>query len=357
MKIKSLIATVFLYLQAGIGYTQLQYSKIDSIIEHHVKNKSFEGTILIADSSEITYNRSFGFKDLNREERIDDHTRFSIASITKMFTSIVILQLIEENRLELSENLEQLLSTYEIPNSELITVHHLLIHISGLPNESDSIYHKRVEPEEFIATSVLNKPNQINSFNYNNLDYILLGKIIERIENTTWQESVQNRMLDKIGMKETGFLKHSKKPENFANSFNIDANDIRKQDRDWYYENYYAAGSMYSSAIDLFKFHRALDGDELLNSESKSILEKSYPEYNYAGYGVWNYKYPFLKSQPRLMERRGAILGSNSVIVRFLDQDKCIIILSNNNKFNPDTFGNQENLKEALIREIGKTSR
>ena len=356
MKIKHLIATLFLIIQTGFGYTQIQYSKIDSIIEHHVENNYFEGAILIADSSEVIYHKSFGFKDLEKKDSITNDTHFSIASITKMFTSIVILQLIEENKLKISDNLEHLLPEFKIPQSEQITVHHLLLHISGLPNESDSIYHQKVLPEEFIVKTISNDRNKINSFNYANIDYILLGKIIEKIDQKPWQESIQERILDKVGMEETGFLGQSKKPENFANSFNIDSTNLRKKDRPWHYENYYAAGSMYSTTSDLFKFHKALEGNLLLNAESKIILGKSYPEFNYAGYGVWNYNYPFLESQPKLMERRGSILGSNSVIIRFLDQNKCFIILSNNNKFNPDTFGDQESLKESLIKEIGKTS-
>ena len=54
------------------------------------------------------------------------------------------------------------------------------------------------------------------------------------------------------------------------------------------------------------------------------------------------------------MERRGGILGANSVLIRMLESNKTIIILSNNNKFNPDSFGNTEGMKEALMIELVK---
>lgn len=83
----------------------------------------------------------------------------------------------------------------------------------------------------------------------------------------------------------------------------------------------------------------------------------SYPEYNHAGYGVWNDHYPFSKAEPRVIERRGGMKGSNSVLARMLDTNQAIVILSNNSRFNPDSFGDITNLREELIIELGRASR
>jgi hypothetical protein len=109
---------------------------------------------------------------------------------------------------------------------------------------------------------------------------------------------------------------------------------------------------MYSTSTDVLKLDLALYGDELLGEESKSAMYTSYPEYNYAGYSVWTYRYPYCDAKPLLMERRGSILGANVVMVRFLESRHSLIILSNNDRFNPDSFGDSENLREALIRTI-----
>ncbi|MGB0840005.1 MAG: hypothetical protein ACPGXL_07695, partial [Chitinophagales bacterium] len=92
----------------------------------------------------------------------------------------------------------------------------------------------------------------------------------------------------------------------------------------------------------------------LLNEDSKQKLAISHPEYGYVGYSVWNYNYPFLDNQPLVMERRGGILGSNVVLVRLTDLNRTIIILSNNNRFDTDSFGDTDNLKEAILMHIGK---
>jgi hypothetical protein len=107
---------------------------------------------------------------------------------------------------------------------------------------------------------------------------------------------------------------------------------------------------MYSTAEDLLKLHLALSEGKLVNEESQRMMYKSYPEYNYSGYSVWTYPYPYSSTTPLIMERRGSILGAQSVIVRFLDTKDCIVILNHNGQFNPDSFGDPENLKEKIIQ-------
>ncbi|GMQ24321.1 hypothetical protein Aoki45_10030 [Algoriphagus sp. oki45] len=326
--------------------------ELDSLIGFHVELKSFEGTVCVAEQGEIIYQKSHGFKDEAQSQPIDSETRFGIASITKMITSILILQLNQEGKLQLDQSLNELLPEMEIPGAKNITVHHLLLHISGLPNEKDQAYNRVLSPNEFVAETLKNgsKSRGFEKFNYANLDFVLLGLIAEKIEGQTWQKLVDERVLKPLGMNETGFLKKGDLPENFAHTFSIAKGGKRIADPDFYIENFYAAGSMYSTVSDLLKLDQALYGAKLLSDESKKKFYTSYPEYNYTGYGVWTYSYPYAKGNPLIMERRGGILGSNSVLVRFLDSNQTLIILSNNDQFNPDSFGDPENLREGIIQ-------
>jgi len=340
-----------------ISYAQVNIEKVDSIVQSAVINELFEGTILVADSGDIVYQKSFGFIDEETAIAIENSMSFGIASITKMFTSIIILQLVEEGKFQLNDKLDVLLPNLKIPKSNKITVHHLLLHISGLPNEDDEIYTQLKSPQEFVSETMENKLNRLGKFNYANIDYVLLGLIIEKYDNTNWESSVEKRILEKTSMIQTGFLKSGKYPNNFAYTFSYKGDNKREIDPLFYIENFYSAGCMYSTAEDLLKLDQAMYGDALLSRNSKELMFKSYPEYNYSGYSVWTYNYPFAPSKPKVMERRGGILGANSVLIRFLDTNKTIIILSNNDRFNPDSFGNMEGLKEALMIETSKTSR
>jgi len=336
------------------AHAQMNTVTVDSIVQSAVNDKSFEGTILIAEQGEIQYQKSFGHADAQQRVAIANDMTFSIASITKMLTALVILQMVEDGKLKLDDPLVELLPEIDVPKANKITVHHLLLHISGLPNEKNEIYAVETKPAEFVAQTLTNKRNKFGAFNYANIDYVLLGLIIEKLDGRSWQKSIQERILDKAGMEETGFLKRGNYPDNFVYTYNIDKKENRIQDPLFYIENFYAAGCMYATAKDLLKLDQAMYGETLLNESSKELMYTSYPEYNYSGYSVWTYNYPFAPSQPRVMERRGGILGANSALIRMLDSNRTIIILSNNDQFNPDSFGDTGGLKEALMIEVAK---
>ncbi|TMM53721.1 beta-lactamase family protein [Maribacter algarum] len=352
--VRILIAISFLFLKGIHGNAQLDTARIDSIVQKSVSSDAFEGTVLIADKGNIVYQESFGFNDSDNRTPVTNTSHFSIASVTKLFTAIAIMQLIEKDKFQLTDNLETLLPELDIPKGKKITVHHLLLHISGLPNENDAIYLKAKTPKVFISETLAQKGSRFGSFNYANIDYVLLGLLIEKYDKTSWEESIKNRILGPLKMENSGFLKKDVYPEDFAYPFSYNAEGKRQKDPLFFIENFYAAGCMYATSEDLLKLDQGLYGNQLLSEKSKELMYTSYPEYNYSGYSVWTYNYPFSESQPRIMERRGGILGANSVLIRMLDTNKTIIILSNNNKFNPDSFGNKESLKEALTIEVAK---
>lgn len=358
--IRPLLLSLLLVLAGSPWLTGQTYAPdLDSIFRAAVHDYAFEGVVLIADQGKTVFHRSAGYRDAGKTRPVDNDTRFGIASITKMITAVVVLQLYEEGKLELTDDLAQLLPDLDIPNAGDITIHHLLLHISGLPNEDDRTFLKPVSPQEFVRETIGDgkRIDSPGSFNYANVDYVLLGLVIEAVEKKTWQQSVQERFIDRLQLDNTGFLARDRLPENYAGSFSFNTQGERVPDPAFYIENYYAAGCMYSDAADLLKIDQALYDAAFLKEETRKRMFRSYPEYNYTGYSVWTYNYPFLDSQPRLMERRGGILGNNCVLVRFLDSNKTLIILSNNNRFNPDTFGQTQALKEALIMAMAQGGR
>lgn len=327
---------------------------IDRIVQKKVDEEYFSGVVMVADNGQPIYQKAFGYNYEKAKDPVRLDSRFGIASVTKTFTSIVILQLIEEKKLSLDATLDQLLPQFEIENADQISIHHLLLHISGLPNEKDKVYHQYLAPEQVVETSLKNKKNTFGAFTYNNIDYILLGLIIEKIEQKKWEEVVKSRILIPLKMDETGFLEYGNYPKRFAYTYHVGKNGKLTQDPFFYIENFYAAGAMYATAQDLLKLDQALYRESLLSKGSIKTLSTSYPEYNYTGYSVWNYKYPFIDSKPTIMERRGGILGANVVLIRLTDFNRTIIILSNNDAFNPDSFGDKNNLREAIIRILGQ---
>lgn len=351
---QTFLFTIFLTLGlVSFGFSQASKNlKISQSVEGYVNENGFSGTVLVAQEGQPIFHKSYGLAYYSRPDTIQNNYHFSIASVTKLFTSIRILQLAEKGALELHQPLITYLPEYATLISQKVTIHHLLLHISGLPKEKNKVYRHRYKPAALLEQVFkVGKMNTFESFNYNNVDYVLLGLVIERLTNNPWEEEIKKHILSPIEMTETGFLAYGYYPKKFAYTYSNKRHGLQ-QDPLFYIENFYAAGSMYSTTLDLLKLDQALYSNELLTDESKKILSQSYPEYNYAAYGVWNYEYPFVNEQPTVMERRGGILGANVVLVRLTDDHYTIIILSNDDRFNPDSFGDSENLREILIQAL-----
>ncbi|MEM1217546.1 MAG: serine hydrolase domain-containing protein [Bacteroidota bacterium] len=326
--------------------------KIQSAVEAYLSETGFSGTVLVAKSGESIFHQSYGLAYRATPDTIQNNYHYSIASITKLFTSIRILQLVEAGQLDLFTPVIAYLPMYRGLIKEEVCPHHLLLHLSGLPEEKNRFFWFE-KPIEELTLGVLKKGKKeaFNTFNYNNIDYILLGLLIEEVTGKSWEENIQTYILNVLGLQETGFLAYGDYPEDFAYPYSQKGKSL-KQDRFFQIENFYAAGCMYSTSEDLLRLDQALYTDQLLLEKGRELLGQSFPEVDYVGYSVWNYRYPFLKEQPQIMERRGGIQGTNVVLVRLLEQKYTVIILSNDDRFNPDSFGDPTNLREKLIQAL-----
>ena len=319
--------------------------RIDSAVTTYLTRTGFSGTILVAAEGEPVYLRTVG-------DSLTDGSRYAIASVTKLFTSIRILQLVDEGQIALDSPVVHYLPRYADRISAQLTPHHLLLHVSGLPTEADSLYTTRRSARDMVEAALNAAPaREPGSFVYNNVDYLLLGLLIEIVTGSGWQQNISEHILDPLGMSETGFLAAGNLPVRFAYPYHQTETGLER-DSARHIENFGAAGAMYATVADLLKLDRALYTDVLLSPASRERLAVSYPEYNYVGYGVWNYRYPFVDAQPTVMERRGHIGGATCVLVRLTVDDYTIVILSNDDRFNPDSFGDDTNLREMLIRAL-----
>lgn len=346
-----ILAAIFLFPPSSL-FSQTIETHLSSAVEAYVGEKGFSGTILVAKEGQPILHQSYGLAYYATPDTLENNYHYAMASITKLFTSIRILQLVEAGRLGLDSAVIDYLPGFKDHISRPIKIHHLLLHLSGLPEERDKLYRRHHSPKEMLD-EVLSYPskNQFGRFNYNNIDYILLGLIIEKLSGRSWEEEIEGAILQPLEMTETGFLAYGDYPCNFAYSYSKKWYGM-VQDPLFYIENFFAAGSMYSSSGDLLKLDQALYGEHLLKERGKALLNQYFPEYKFAAYGVWNYDYPFVAAKPRIMERRGKILGANVVLVRIPEDHFTLIILSNDDRFNPDSFGDEGNLREILIRAL-----
>lgn len=320
-----------------------QQDSLQSFIQSYVTKNGFDGTILVQQDSAIIYHESFGIADRRFDVAINNETIYNIASITKAFTAVLILQLVEQGKLELNKPFKTYLPEYPDKVSLKVTLHQLLNHNSGVvlidtvssvdnamkyglgifqtPYTSDQIL------KSFWDKPLANKPG--TKFTYNNADYIILGKIIEKIYRKTYEEVLYEKILRPLDMHNSGVMHEKDIIKNLASTYFKDKNSvIFINSLPMFIENWYAAGAMYCSSSDLLKFSNALYGLKLINKRSlDSMLTPGLDDY---GYGVW------IKGlgDERRMERYGQIMGINAVWMKFLNKTTTIIILSNTNVAN-----------------------
>lgn len=319
-------------------------------LENYLANQSFSGAVLVKNSEGEIAQMVSGTTNENQTQVMNPDARFRIASITKLFTAVIIMQLADEGKLTLTSTVSEFLNYNGIAHADKITVKDLLQHTSGLQKESNASYLKAYSPDELIekfATKKAKEPGQEHF--YNNVDFLLLGRIIEVTTGNSFEENLKSRILAPLEMKNSGLITTHALPEGIVPDFKV-KNGNRRESMKIHVENFWAAGSMYSTASDLLRFAEALKKRSLLSEQSTKELFTSSASLGYVALGCWTFNSPFINGQPRIMERRGEILGSTSALMTHLDGPETVIVLSNTNEFRPETFGVSDNLKEYLFK-------
>lgn len=319
----------------------LKSEKIDELIGLYTDYEGFNGSVLVAHEGEIIYKKGFGLADMewNISNQID--TKFRIASVTKSFTAMLIMQLVAENKLDLQQPIRTYLPDYPKPNSDLITIHHLLTHTSGTVRDyKNNIpinkYPDRQHPErlieEFSGLPLEFTPGE--RFSYSNSGYMVLGVIIETITGKAFETVLQEKILDPLGMKNTGvdkhrpLIKHRAKGyfKGFGDYFNADYIDM---------SNIPAVGNMYSTVEDMLLWDQALYSEVLLPIKFMNLIFTEYiPDHDYGGhhgYG-WELKERSIGNTIDKIEtigHSGAVQGFCALFTRIPSSKSAIILLNN----------------------------
>lgn len=250
-------------------------SKINSFLDT-LNSETFSGVILVAKNDSIFEQRAYGYSNIENKVRIDENTRFHIASVTKSFTAVGILKLFEEGKLELYKPIGNYLDDY--PNQRVldsVTIHQLLIHTAGTKaiygEEYQSSNKNRYrELEDFLPLfandSLHFSPG--SKYEYNGGGFVLLGLIIEEVTGENYFDYLQKNVFDPVGMNDTKALEIDGINFNTADGYSIYLReDGSLAKNDYLISKASGASGHYSTAEDLFKFSRALRNYELLDKK------------------------------------------------------------------------------------------
>lgn len=325
------VANILITSYSAIAQTK-QY---EDVVHRYAKDHHFNGALIITTRGKLVYQASAGIANRSDNSPVTQDTKFKIASITKTFTAVLILQLMEEGKLRLEDTIGKYLTHYTGEGKDKVTLYQLLTYSSGIPNpEGDSgmrVYQRRLPQDEFISRYCSGALHFTpgTQFEYNNADYILLGKIIETLTGHSFSQAIQERICQPLQMKKTGLLSDSNVVYRLASTYTY--NDSKKQfynDEPYSISAFGAAGAMYSTVEDMGKFDEGIFSYRLLKESSVQRMIHADTSLQNVGLGFWATD-GYEPINTPFVYRPGGILGATANWIHLLKEDTAFILLSN----------------------------
>ena len=331
---KKLIFTSVLFF--GIltsGFTQEFEKEFDQLLNEQYTANEPGATALVAVKGEIIYHKAFGMANMELDVKNKPEMVFEIASITKQFTAVSILMLMEQGKLKLNDDITKYIEDYPTHGHE-ITIHHLLTHTSGIKSYTSmekwvGKWREDYDPVELIDF-FKNEPMDFapgEMYEYNNSAYFILGYIIEKVSGQTYEDFIENEIFKALGMNSSYYGSHKDIIKNRA--YGYQKNDTIVNAEYLSMTQPYSAGSIMSTVEDLFIWNRALVSDKLVKEET---IDLAFTNYTLNNGDSLNYGYGWGLNEingSATIEHAGGIFGYSTNAIFLPDEDVFVAILSN----------------------------
>ena len=337
MKKKILFLNVCLL--ANLAFAQQKddkqlFSEFDKMLSEQYKTNETGATALVARNGQIVYKKAFGMANLEYNIPMQVDNIFRIGSITKQFTAVAILQLMEQGKLNLQDDITKFIPDYPM-HGHKITIEHLLTHTSGIQSlTAMKDFRERMildlTPSELI-NYFKNQPMEFTpgtKWNYNNSGYILLGYIIEKISGKTYPQYLEENFFKPLDMTNSLYGNDSKIIKNRAGGYEKDSSVVVNAFH-LSMTQPYSAGSIQSTVEDLFKWHQAIHSYKLLKKES---LDKAFTKYKLTDGTETVYGYGWflnnIQESPTI-EHGGGINGFSTESIYLPKEEVFVAVFSN----------------------------
>ncbi|WP_294216912.1 serine hydrolase domain-containing protein [uncultured Chryseobacterium sp.] len=289
-------------------------NQIDSVFKKH----QFNGSVAIFKDSVELYRKNQGFSDFKHKIKIDDETIFAIGSVSKQFTSVLILLQAEQGKLNIEDKVSQYLTSFQNNEYENITIHQLLNHTSGLNTMGGKLHFKSG-----------------TGFLYSNDGFNALGKVVEKVTGKSYDENI-SELFQKAGMSHSSTGSSYKDQNgNFAGAYLGNGKVVEKihpmPERLGSREIGIPAGGVLSTLDDLHRWNNALYGGKILRPETLKMFVAQSAERHHAIFGKMGYGYGIMTNlgKPIAYFHSGYVKGSPSLNIFYPGTKTSVIILSN----------------------------
>lgn len=342
----------FTLLNLGLATAQT-INKFDSLYTTLYKQGNFNGCVLVAENGKPIYEKSFGYVDFNTKKLLTNQTLFELASVSKQFTAMAIMQLHQAHKLDYEDDIKKYFP--QIPYSG-ITINNLLHHTSGIAeflgwNEKQVDVNRVNYNEDILSSIIKNVPPLIfkpgEKFSYSNTNYVLLALIIEKTSKLSFKDYMNDFIFKPAGMTHTiiyGQRAAKKQLKNYAvgNIYDpvkgrfVDNDGITANIYQYYFDGIAGPYGISSTTEDMLKWDQVLYTDKLICKQEQEFayLPAKLTDGSIASLTGIPYGFGWLlmgKSgfAGKQYLHTGGYPGYMTIIARYPDKNKVIIILTN----------------------------
>lgn len=322
--------------------SQQEFQYYSNVVKNHFEgsllNRGFNGQILIAKNGTVVFDKTVGFADMRTKDSLSENTPMHIASVSKTFTSMAILHLMEQGSLNLDDTLGKYFPAFPYPG---VTIKMLLSHRSGLPNYLHYLSVLKNNDTCYSNQDVLNSLYTLQPgleyrsgtrFSYSNTNYVLLAMIVEKITGEHFPAYLKKLFFDPLQMTNT-FV--------YANQDSLTPTpSFAWTGRVWETDPFdctYGDKNVYTTTHDLLKWDQALSSGQLFKKET---LDEAYTPMSNERRSIHNYglgwRMMIFPNGKKFVYHNGRWHGSNAVFVRFPQDNATMIVIGN--KYNSNIY-------------------
>jgi len=323
--------------------------RMEAYLDSLSKNFRFNGNVLVAENGEIVMQKSFGVANFETKKLLNDSSVFELASVSKQFTATAILLLKNSNRLKLTDSL-----TYYFPELPYkgITIYHMLTHTSGLPDYEEAMNKKWDKNKiafnsDLIAFLAKEKIPLLfapgTKWEYSNTAYAILASVVEKVSGQPFRDFMKQHIFQPLQMTHTQVYntRRSLKDTISNYAYGFEYNDslkmyfmpdsIAAMKYVIYLDGIQGDGVVNSTTGDLLKWDRSVKNHTLLGEKTQTemlkeqVLSDTVSQSHY-GFGVFIER----TGLGTIISHSGQWPGYCTYLLRNVDKDQTIIVLSNN---------------------------